>query len=61
MNQLSKNTVDSANQLKNKGSVYFENPQGKGTRVMFVGNSITLHGYKPEIGWHGVWGMAESA
>lgn len=61
MNQLSKNTVDSANQLKNKGSVYFENPQGKGTRVMFVGNSITLHGYKPEIGWHGVWGMAASA
>ena len=61
MEQLSKNTVESANQLKNKGSVYFENTDGKGIRVMFVGNSITLHGYKPEIGWFGKWGMAASA
>lgn len=29
--------------------------------VMFLGNSITLHGSCPEIGWTNVWGMAASA
>lgn len=29
-------------------------------RILFVGNSITLHGVKPEIGWHWLWGMAAS-
>ena len=33
----------------------------KGERVLFVGNSITMHGPKPEIGWTGNWGMAASA
>jgi hypothetical protein len=30
-------------------------------RVLFVGNSITLHGPNPAIGWSGNWGMAASA
>ena len=33
----------------------------KGPRVLFVGNSITRHGPRPEIGWTNDWGMAASA
>ena len=33
---------------------------GAGTRVLFIGNSITRHRPKPEIGWHRNCGMAAS-
>lgn len=36
-------------------------PEGTGPRILFVGNSITLHGPRPEIGWSNNWGMAASA
>ena len=56
--ELGKNTVDAANQLHDAPCVRFYNIGGDGPRVMFVGNSITLHGTAPHIGWYGEWGMA---
>ena len=58
--QLKKNTVDSKDQLKDSKYVRFINLEGKGKRIMFVGNSITLHGVLPSIGWYNECGMAAS-
>ncbi len=61
MSQIENNTVEAKNQLKTDISVFFENKDGKGKRILFVGNSITCHGYKDEIGWYGDnYGMAAS-
>lgn len=59
--ELSKNTVRADGQLKEASYIKFDLPEAPGTRVMFVGNSITLHGKRPEIGWNNEWGMAASA
>jgi len=59
--EMKKNSVSSANQLRGKSPVTFENPAGDGLRVMFVGNSITRHGILPKIGWYRDCGMAASA
>ena len=58
--ELEKNSVKAKDQLKNTEVVRFINQEGKGKRIMFVGNSITLHGVLQAIGWNNEWGMAAS-
>lgn len=54
-----KNTVEAENQTREKFKVYeVADPQ---KRVLFLGNSITLHETAPNIGWNYNWGMAASS
>ncbi len=59
--ELNKNTVSAENQLHPTDLVTFENADAGGRRVMFVGNSMTRHGFCAPIGWFRDFGMAASA
>ena len=61
MAQIDKNTVKADNQLGKRTYITFENENNGGIRVLFVGNSITRHAPKEEIGWLNDWGMAASS
>jgi hypothetical protein len=54
------NTVSVYNQVDSKENAARSGKEG-GLKVLFVGNSITLHGPNSEIGWSGNWGMAASS
>ncbi|MBQ8803086.1 MAG: SGNH/GDSL hydrolase family protein [Tyzzerella sp.] len=54
------NTVESNNQIQKNQCVSKITKNENGLRVIFIGNSITRHAPKPEIGWLGDWGMAAS-
>jgi len=60
MNQLEKNTVSAYAQLPESEFCYSFGETGSGPRVLFLGNSITLHGVAPHIGWNRLCGMAAS-
>ena len=53
------NTVSSSRQTQEH--IFWAGRRDGSPRIMFVGNSITFHGPKEEIGWSGAWGMAASA
>ena len=54
------NNVPAGDQLERLSPVRLF-PQGGKRRVLFIGNSITWHAPRPQIGWSGDWGMAASA
>lgn len=59
--QIRKNTVQAKEQLTGTEEIRFEHGDHSGARILFVGNSMTLHGVKEDIGWNHCWGMAASA
>lgn len=53
------NTVPSVNQVS-KDSLFRGEGEGH-PRILFLGNSVTLHLPRPDVGWNGCWGMAASS
>ncbi len=60
-NDFFKNTVSSKGQLEENEFVSFHWAENEKLRVLFVGNSITRHGIKKDIGWYRDCGMAASS
>ena len=56
---ITKNTVSAEGQVQKDHYTEVFNNGGK-VKILFIGNSITRHEPKPEIGWPYDWGMAAS-
>ena len=55
-----KNTVKAENQVKLNQTFLGDLKNPNAFRIMYIGNSITLHEVKPDIGWYFNHGMAAS-
>lgn len=60
-NDILENTVSARGQLRDSEYVKFTIKKDAKIKVLFVGNSITRHGVKEEIGWTRDCGMAASS
>ena len=60
MKAIEQNTVAATAQVQDWDTMRVVMRGGK-KRILFVGNSITRHGPKADIGWEHDWGMAASA
>ena len=58
MNKYQENPISSIGQVEKESHLY--RGEGSKIRILFVGNSITLHGKLPEAGWNQDCGMAAS-
>ena len=58
---IKENTVSAAGQMVRSSVLSFFGNENAAKRILVVGNSITRHGPREEIGWTGDWGMAASA
>lgn len=55
------NTVSAEHQIRRSGEISFLGKENAPFKILILGNSITRHGPKPEIGWEHDFGMAASA
>ena len=58
---MNENNVSAENQLPRHECAFYMGNMNAKKRLLIVGNSITLHFPKEDIGWYGKWGMAASA
>lgn len=59
MSFIDQNTVAATAQVQDMDNMRIVR-RGGNKKILFIGNSITRHGPKPEIGWPHDWGMAAS-